>query len=558
MARAQKQSVLLATIAIFHFITMAFLIICSVTAPVFKQIALSKQKGISYGVLGYCDTSGGTCSAASATYHPASLQTDDDSWKLSQHSRETLGKILIMTPVAAGLNFFAFAFTVASLVIALINRNGTVSSSLMFIGNLALSIIGFLSSTLVCIVIFLLFYPHVTWCTWLCIPAAVLSLIALPIVFLAHSGNGTSYNVDSEDELVGIVEQQNGTNNVYNPHNTDANKNLLSSNDLYQEFTGSKNSITKNPVVLPDFHEYNKPNSLVQTSTDSSSVSKEKQEYEVNEYEEKSPEPYQEDINGANAHTAYSAINSDKRHSSYSDGSNQQHLQYNGKNVKTAINENTPYPEEHEMLQNIIKDSNSKDNLLGDDLEGNPRTHHAVNTSDAGSDFTSVSQRGVNPYFYEQQQNKQNGLANNQQSRPYGAQAGPDRSNMILQNNPDLNMSNTSSQYTNRSYPPLQRGPQQIPNQHPSYQYQHGNQNYSNTYRPQQQYHQGPGYAQNQPYQGQSGRFQQRPPQQQQQPYGMPPRQNNGPRFVPAYKKRSNMRGNLPSASGMNDPYGFR
>lgn len=99
-----KSTVILSTITILQFVSMAFLIICCVTAPVFKQIGLSKYNDITYGVFGYCN--GNNCSKASASYNPSQFQESNDNWKINNHARGVLGKILIVTPIAAGLNFF--------------------------------------------------------------------------------------------------------------------------------------------------------------------------------------------------------------------------------------------------------------------------------------------------------------------------------------------------------------------------------------------------------------------------------------------------------------------
>ncbi|SCU91083.1 LAME_0E11210g1_1 [Lachancea meyersii CBS 8951] len=163
---------------IVQFAAMAFLIICCVTAPVFKQIGLAKTGDFVFGTFGYCEN--GACSSAAANYHPETLATSGD-WKLSSSAREKLGKILIIMPVAAGLTFFA---TLGNFI----SQFGRLSSSgVCFILNLLLSIIGFAASALMCVITFLLFYPNITWCSWLLIPSAAINLICVPMTFVAHS-----------------------------------------------------------------------------------------------------------------------------------------------------------------------------------------------------------------------------------------------------------------------------------------------------------------------------------------------------------------------------------
>lgn len=73
-------------ITVAQFVSMAFLIICCVTAPVFKQIGLSKADGIVFGTFGYCEQ--GSCSSASASYHQSNwLLLSLGKWELRHAKR---------------------------------------------------------------------------------------------------------------------------------------------------------------------------------------------------------------------------------------------------------------------------------------------------------------------------------------------------------------------------------------------------------------------------------------------------------------------------------------
>ncbi|CUS20995.1 LAQU0S02e03136g1_1 [Lachancea quebecensis] len=185
-------------ITIAQFASMAFLIICCVTAPVFKQIGLSKTDGIVFGTFGYCEQ--GSCSSASASYHPEQLATSA-SWKMGTSAREALGKILVIMPVAAGLAFLSMLGSFISLFGAI----GT--SGAAFVINLLLSVIAFAGSALMCIVVFLLFYPNITWCGWLLIPAAAVNLVCIPLTFLSYSlAPSKEQDSDAESEFTGRQE----------------------------------------------------------------------------------------------------------------------------------------------------------------------------------------------------------------------------------------------------------------------------------------------------------------------------------------------------------------
>lgn len=50
----KNSSVVFFLVGLSQFVTMAFLIIGSITAPIFKQIGYSKYDEITYGTFGYC------------------------------------------------------------------------------------------------------------------------------------------------------------------------------------------------------------------------------------------------------------------------------------------------------------------------------------------------------------------------------------------------------------------------------------------------------------------------------------------------------------------------
>lgn len=519
----RKTRTLFSIICALQFAAVAFLIICCVTAPVFKQIGLSKYDDITYGVFGYCET-GKSCSTASASYNPNKLASDDDNWKMGDRTRSILGKILVITPVAAGLNFISFLSTIITFIISAVNGPTSAAS---FTINLVFSIIAFLSSALMCIVIFLLFYPNVTWCSWLLIPAAVLPLIIIPLIFVAHST--TSDDDETDDDLLGIVQHDDVAESQF----ASPDKNV----DFYKEMSGDNTatSLTEKPLIVPNYGygNYNKQDSVVKintSTTDQSTMSKEK----LNDFEYDEAE--------RNSHTAFSAINSDNNRSNshqnkapYSAALSLASSEYSDKNFSQAQTQNNS----RGVLEDIIKDS------ILDDRQPNG-VNHMKSVSDNGSDFTSISQRaaqqqpgpvqggqmmgnrvpGVMDYATPQQ--KQQRMPN------YVRPAGPDPSDLVLQNNPNFinpGQKRMQPQSANFNHYPQQYFPQ---NQHPQQQQKYYQQRQPNAY----------------------GGF-----QNNYNPNAVP---NTAPvsstHYKPAYKKRMGAKNMMPPASALNrnNPYEFR
>ncbi|OBA29162.1 pali-domain-containing protein [Hanseniaspora valbyensis NRRL Y-1626] len=196
-----RSSALSTIIVILQFISLAFLIIAFVTVPLFKftsnsksttsnLLSLSNYNGIQYGVFGYCDTSEKTCSSASANYKAYKIQeanSDDSDWKLDLSARKTLSELLIVVPVAAGVIFINFLMTTVNLVTQ--KRDVNENERFIFIQFIISSVFSFLSfagAAMSCIVVFLLFYPHVDWPAWILIPSAVLSLLSIPLTFFQY------------------------------------------------------------------------------------------------------------------------------------------------------------------------------------------------------------------------------------------------------------------------------------------------------------------------------------------------------------------------------------
>lgn len=421
-------------ITVLQFASMAFLIICCVTAPVFSQIGISTYEDVTYGIFGYCRS--GSCSLASANYKPESLAENGD-WKMDYNARSSLSKILIATPIAAGLAFFAM-FSNLLAQFGNINKRASV-----FLINLLLTLIAFAVSALSCIVVFLLFFPNMTWCSYLLIPAAAINLVSLPLVYFAHSQGSGSYENSVEDEDRDFMKDNGSNEQVYT-------------------LDGFEDESSDRPVVLPDY--YKNPQiitSTTLTSTNSNSKSDSTAQRSYNKPLVVSDEDVQDAsyIRDLEPSEPYSAIRSsfvaqDSRSSSKTNipqviaapsqmypKSNQYLREFSSSSSQySVIPSKTPVPvprkdplnnvalnsdcelvpeklEEneqesaptHDVLQDIIDTAISegdededlkfiKQNTI--DPSERPDLDDDDGIEDGDSDFTSVSQRGVNPDSY--------------------------------------------------------------------------------------------------------------------------------------------------------------
>lgn len=470
-----------------QFASVALLIIACVTAPAFRQIGLSKHDGTTYGVFGYCDDQG--CSKAAAFYRPVDVGSSDDSdWRISSKGRRILGKILIVTPIAAGLAFLAFVSTGVSFVVAQVSGS---KSAFLFTLNLTLTVVGFLASALVCIIVFLLFYPNITWCSWILIAAAALLLITIPMVFVAHS---SSRSGDDEDE-----EQEDDLTRIDQPDDDDEFEfESPKEAGFYKEVSNPSGSLSEKPLMNDPYtnYDYRKQESVVKVSsgtTDQSTTGR-----DLNDFE---PE--------TKSQTAFSAIND------ANSGQNRPGMSLSMASSEYSSNyaQNQFGKAPRGVLEDIIKDSISKDDLT---------ESHIRSTSDNGSDFTSISQRAIRqPVMPPQHQPAMPQLHQQPQRMPPTVRsAGPDPTEMLLQNNPNFLHTNARRMQPQQPYYP-QQYPPRAPNHYGGFQ---GNMN-----APAQPMNMGGGFS--------------------------------STHYKPAYKKKVGARNNMiPPASAINNgnPYQFR
>lgn len=166
-------------------VAMVFLILATVTSPVATALKLGETSSYTYGLFGYCK--GTSCLLA---LYPVGFGDVDDasSWLLGSSLRNTLAKTFIVVPIAAGLTLFALVSTTASIFL---------DTSTLKIFSLVFAVVSFVATTLVAVMVVLVFHPHVAWGGWLVVAAAACCLLAVPLLFLSI-GVHNADDADSE------------------------------------------------------------------------------------------------------------------------------------------------------------------------------------------------------------------------------------------------------------------------------------------------------------------------------------------------------------------------
>lgn len=197
---------------IVQLIPLAFLLLASITCPTLSNIYLAKDsKDTIYGIFGYC-TSNSKCT-------PISLHTDfASSISSSLLSSDVINKMapsLVIAPVSAGLTFLSCIFNIFSVVFHSKLDFSTIYWSFVIL----ISLLAFLSSAFICIISFLLFYPHVSWLTWCLIPSAVLNFVVMIIDCISYkllpSSNDLIDDTDYHDYDEKTTSDFDPSNNIF-------------------------------------------------------------------------------------------------------------------------------------------------------------------------------------------------------------------------------------------------------------------------------------------------------------------------------------------------------
>lgn len=148
------------------------------------------------------------------------------------------------------------------------------------------STLGFLSASLICIVVFLLFYPHVTWCSWVLIPGAALSLLVIPLIFSAYSRSSGSRDDDETEELEekGMLLNDPYLSSKSGRFDIDADSEANLRGDSRTNLLGDNFKNGTNITVVPDIISHNQDpklsNITTSTTSDISTFDKEAKDME--------------------------------------------------------------------------------------------------------------------------------------------------------------------------------------------------------------------------------------------------------------------------------------
>lgn len=393
-------------------VALAFLIIGTISQPVTGLISLASTSSYTYGIFGYCASATAKCSKALYPYGVGDIDTKV-SWLLANSTRNTLAKIFIICPIAAGVTLFALIAVVVAHAVG----------SMGIIVGLILTILSLVLTAITAIVVVVTFHPNVSWAGWLLVGAAAAQLIAIPLLGLGLRLVRNANDDDDDDEKLTAVEDLTRFDNTfeqkfnhvqpgfsapsYNSNKLDDNSSISKDFEYkikptpagYAPKNTSNSSIyNSNPQLASDFTQHQRSQALLAQNS--------------------SNKLYYEDakmVNGPNTpvsqHIAPNFVaNRATPASNDAPAGNVPRLPYPQSNANSPLNRPAYNPTNLGVFEHHPEVEGHKPFTELPDDEDDPTTvHHNPNASvdldsDNDSDFTSVSQRAPNPQYYPQGQ----------------------------------------------------------------------------------------------------------------------------------------------------------
>ncbi|KAG7713046.1 hypothetical protein KL949_005340 [Ogataea haglerorum] len=383
-----------------QLVSLAFLILALVSVPISAKLPLSRTQHYAFGSFGYCDTRSNRCKYSFADGKYLGLGSG---WKMSNESRKTLCKLILATPAAVGLTL------VSSVLVFWGHFRWAGRSAVFWAFCTLLAVLSFAGAVLVCVSVVLLFFPHLTWTGWLLVPAAVLNLVSLVLIIVALKVGPQSYADDDDDDKLSMF----GEKAV-----SDSTASLLQK-PYTGGFTGptglaTRSSLDEEPEKLRDF-----------TVTQHESGS---QEFGSSVFNDKP----------ADTPVAATAINSGTPELRLPDISKLYLPSLDNSDSRSGLSNNLNGTD-RDMSSPVASSIYSRDERLklsSDNLPGHSGNSNEMSSS-AASDFTSVSQREVNPKYYKgaPQRAKLPGQympAPNAPPLPYGGQYYPQQAPVMM------------------------------------------------------------------------------------------------------------------------------
>lgn len=412
-------------------VSLVFLIFGCISTPTASVFKLGTTDRYDFGIFGYCKSSG-SCSSATYPLKLSDLQKVS-SWQFAADTRDTLAKIFIIIPIAAFFNLI-------SLIIVALSH--CLSNTLIII-SLVTTFFAFALSTILCIVVILAYYPNVGWAGWILIGSAAADLIAIPFLILALKlKNDDSTNDDDEDSSLSNVARTGTVDDLtkfddkfgyvsapaFNgPGLPRSYNNADETSSISKDYEYKVNNNNSNPYIQPQPPHATKTysnssvyNSKPQVAQDFTNHQKPSA---ISLAQQTNASSYYEDaqvnlVNGPNTPISAKqqmAPNLVPKVATPTSNdppplSNPPQLPYPTSNQGSPLNrpgynptnygvfEHHPEVEGHKPFTELNDDD---DDVVADDFNQNNQTNRRSidNTSDNDSDFTSVSQRAVNPKY---------------------------------------------------------------------------------------------------------------------------------------------------------------
>ncbi|ODQ64267.1 pali-domain-containing protein [Nadsonia fulvescens var. elongata DSM 6958] len=156
------------TVSAIILVAFGLQLVTVLSAPITSKISLCTFDDHIFGVFGYCIESTGKCSKVGIGYD----MPDNKSFSLPSNARQSLSKLLIVHPIAAGFSFIL-------LILALIaNFHEPSSSSRYLLCVLIFILPTFLLALLAFLVDILLFVPKLAWGGWVLLASTILIAIS--------------------------------------------------------------------------------------------------------------------------------------------------------------------------------------------------------------------------------------------------------------------------------------------------------------------------------------------------------------------------------------------
>ncbi|KAG7885350.1 hypothetical protein KL936_005414 [Ogataea polymorpha] len=350
---------------VLQLVSLAFLILALVSVPISAKLALSRTQHYAFGSFGYCDTSSNKCEYSFADGKYLGLGSG---WKMSNESRKTLCKLILATPAAVGLTL------VSSILVFWGHFRWAGRSAVFWAFCTLLAVLSFAGAALVCVSVVLLFFPHITWTGWLLVPAAALNLLSLVLIIVALKVGPRSYADDDDDDKLSMFGEKAASDST--------------ASFLRKPYTGGFTSTARFPTRSSLDEE---PEKL--------------RDFTVAQHESGSQEFGSSVFNEKRAHTLVSetAINSSTPELKLPDISNPYLSSSENTHSRSRLS-NRLNVSERDLSSPVASSIYSRDERLklsSDNLPDNHSGDSNEMNSSAASDFTSVSQREINPKYYK-------------------------------------------------------------------------------------------------------------------------------------------------------------